>query len=107
MAETVDFFFGENAAVAPRTNLHDRLADLMLTALTFALDDPGTVQLPFIDQLPFVQSTMCKHCVCNPNRILMNGRLHKRYASTSGVRFASCIGCRYLMFKKNLINDVR
>ncbi len=41
MGESVDFFFGDAARVAPSTNLHDRLADLLLTAMAFAADDPG------------------------------------------------------------------
>lgn len=38
----MDAFFGQGSGrVPPSTNLHDRLADLLLTALAFAADDPG------------------------------------------------------------------
>lgn len=41
LTEAVDYFFGEKACVPASTNLHDRLMDLLLTALSFSLDDPG------------------------------------------------------------------
>lgn len=42
MQETVEAFFGDGGGrVPPGTNLHDRLADLLLTALAFAAEDPG------------------------------------------------------------------
>lgn len=39
------YFFGDSARVPAATNLHDRLMDLLLTTLSFSLDDPGA-QLP-------------------------------------------------------------
>ncbi len=44
LAEAVDYFFGDTARVPASTNLHDRMMDLLLTALSFSLDDPGACQ---------------------------------------------------------------
>jgi hypothetical protein len=43
LAEAVDYFFGDGARVPASTNMHDRLADLLLTALTFSMEDPGAL----------------------------------------------------------------
>ena len=52
LVDAVDYFFGADARVPAATNLHDRLMDLLLTAMSFSLEDPSEYTVPFLPVLP-------------------------------------------------------
>lgn len=55
LSEAVDYFFGDMARVPASTNIHDRLMDLLLTTLSFSLEDPGALQLLLLH----IQGRLC------------------------------------------------
>lgn len=62
LAEAVDYFFGDAARVPASTNMHDRLMDLLLTALTFSMEDPGMITAS--DPRKRIQSLTCLLIAC-------------------------------------------